>query len=185
MDSKNSEGRLLGHQMSYYLVLFCTMCYPMTSVASPGTWGKEKRGKNINCKVLWSCVQRMVQEGVEKSCVAKNRQNVSCSDYSYKKSLDSSPSFSPDWLGRGYMFINFSVEKCYRILWNKTEKASQKLFYSTARIAFPVKFLKVLWRSLDIFQIFRVYMNLTVDCPDGIMLWMNRKIRKYMGSVIG
>lgn len=40
---KNSEGRLLSHQMSYYLVLFCTVCSPGTSVDSPGTWGKEEQ----------------------------------------------------------------------------------------------------------------------------------------------
>lgn len=37
----NSEGRLLGHQLSYYLVLFCTLCYPVTSVDLPGTRRKE------------------------------------------------------------------------------------------------------------------------------------------------
>lgn len=37
---------------------------------------------------------------------------------------------------------------------NKNKQASQKLFYSTSRIAFPVEFLKVLWSSLDIFYIF-------------------------------
>lgn len=48
MDSKNP---IWGHQMNYYLVLFYTVCYLVTSVDSPGTRGKEKRGKNANCRV--------------------------------------------------------------------------------------------------------------------------------------
>lgn len=67
MDSKNSEGTLLGHQMNYYLVLFYTVCYLVNSVDSPGTWGKEKRGKNTNCKVPTAkCCEAVCREWCRK-----------------------------------------------------------------------------------------------------------------------
>lgn len=64
MDSKNSEGRLLGHQMSYYLVLFCTVCYPVTSADSPRTWGKREEGQKYQ---LQGAVKLCAENGAEGS----------------------------------------------------------------------------------------------------------------------
>lgn len=60
MDSENSEGRLLGRQMRYYIVLFYTVFYPVTSVVSPGIWEKEKKGRNAN---LQSAVKLSAESG--------------------------------------------------------------------------------------------------------------------------
>lgn len=111
----SSEALL--HSAVLYSVLsydFCGLSWNM---------GKGEEGKKHQ---LQSAVelQRVVQEGVQKSSVVKKRQNVSCI-FPTKKGLDSSSFFSPNLLWRVYLFNNFLIEKMLQnFLGNKIKKSS-------------------------------------------------------------
>lgn len=100
-------------------LLFSAVLHSVLSCDFCGlTWnmGKRKEGQKYQLQSAVKLCAKNCAGGSREICVANKRQNVCCANYSYKKSLDALPSSFPGWLGRGYMFINFSVEKCHSVL---------------------------------------------------------------------